>query len=432
MPRYRAIDPHLFINSRKKLAAALKPNALAVLNANDIMPTNADGLMRFQQNSDIFYLSGIIQEEVKLILYPHAPKPEWREMLFISPIQQEITQWEGQKHTKETAQAASGIESIYFLNDFDKIFRTVMEQAEYVYLNSNEHIRATSPVETRDRRFISWCQQQYPLHTYQRLAPLMHTLRMVKSELEIDLLRRACAITEKGFRQILSFVKPGVAEHEIEAELIREFIRNNADGFAYEPIIATGPNACILHYRQNNQICHDGQTILLDVGAAYANYCADMTRVIPVNGRFSARQRSLYNSLLRVLHQAQTMLVPGNDMATYYQAIGEVMEKELVDLHLISLQDIKEQDPKSPAYKKYFMHGISHHIGLDVHDVANVYAKLQPGMVLTIEPGIYVPEEGVGMRLENNFVIRQNQTEDLMATIPIEADEIEELMQASK
>jgi Xaa-Pro aminopeptidase len=428
MTRYHPIDPTLFINNRKRLCQVLKPNSLVVLNANDIMPTNADGLMKFCQNSDIFYLSGIDQEEIKLVLYPDAPKKEWQEILFIPSIDKEISQWEGQKHTTETARAVSGIAHVCGLDNFDKIFRSLMEQVEYVYLNTNEHIRANSPVETRDRRFIAWCQHQYPLHTYQRLAPLMHRLRMIKSPIEIDLIRQACSITEKGFRRILSFIQPDVAEYEIEAELIHEFTNNRADGFAYDPIIATGPNACILHYQKNNQICQDGQTILLDVGAQYAHYGSDMTRVVPVNGRFTPRQRNVYNAVLRVMRQAKDLLLSTKDLTTLYQAAGNIMEKELVDLKLLTVQDIKNQDLRNPAYKKYFMHGLSHHLGLDLHDVSNIYATFQPGMVLTIEPGIYIPEEDIGIRLENNIVIREGYVEDLMDSIPIEIDEIEQLM----
>jgi Xaa-Pro aminopeptidase len=429
MLRYQSIDSSLFINNRKKLMQHLLPNSLVVINANDIMPTNADGIMGFRQNSDLFYLSGIDQEETILILYPDAPKNEWKEILFIKETDEHIAIWEGQKHTHETAKATSGISNIHWLYEFEQVFHTIMEQAEYVYLNSNEHIRADSPVETREIRFIKWCQNKYPLHKYERLARIMHQLRMIKSELEIDLIKQACSITEKGFRRILPLVKPGIMEYEIQAELIHEFIRNRSRGFAYEPIIASGSNACVLHYTNNNQSCEPGASILLDVGAEYANYCSDLTRVIPVSGRFTVRQRNVYNAVLRIMRQAQKMLVPGNDLNTYHQALSEVIEKELVDLGLLTTEEINNQDPKHPAYKKYFMHGVSHHIGLSVHDVGNIYKKFKPGMVLTIEPGIYIREEGLGVRLENNFVIREQGVEDLMVTIPIEADEIEELMQ---
>jgi Xaa-Pro aminopeptidase len=429
MLRYHTIDISLFINNRKKLITHLKPNSLAILNANDIMPTNADGVMPFRQNNDLFYFSGIDQEETKLIIYPDAPKNSYKEILFIKKTSEHIAIWEGQKYTQEEAQATSGISNIYWLDEFDSILSMLMAQVEYVYLNSNEHIRADNPVETRDMRFTTWCKHKYPLHKYERLAPIMHQLRMVKSELEIDLIRQACAITEKGFRRILPLIKPGIMEYEIEAELIYEFTRNRSRGFAYAPIIASGANGCVLHYNNNNQPCQADTSILADFGAEYANYCSDLTRVIPVSGRFNKRQRAVYNAVLHIMQQAKKMLEPGNDLPTYHQALGEVVEEELVGLGLLSIEDIKNQDPKMPAYKKYFMHGVSHHLGLDVHDVGSIYARFEAGMVFTVEPGIYIREEGLGMRLENNVVIRENSIEDLMATIPIEVDEIEALMQ---
>jgi Xaa-Pro aminopeptidase len=429
MLRYHTIDLSLFVNNRKSLTKHLKPNSLVILNANDIMPTNADGVMPFRQNNDLFYFSGIDQEETKLIIYPDAPKNSWKEILFIKKTNEHIAIWEGQKYTQEAAQDTSGIADIYWLEEFDSILHMLMEQVEHVYLNSNEHIRADSPVQSRDMRFISWCKGKYPLHKYERLAPIMHQLRMIKSDIEIDLIRQACAITEKGFRRILPMIKPGIMEYEIEAELIHEFTCNRSRGFAYAPIIASGANACILHYNNNNQPCQAGTTILADFGAEYANYCSDLTRVIPVSGHFTTRQRAVYSAVLRIMQQAKKMLVPGNDLATYHQALGQIVEEELVELGLLSMEDIKNQDSKIPAYKKYFMHGISHHLGLDVHDVGNIYKEFKSGMVFTVEPGIYIPEEGLGMRLENDVVIRENGVEDLMAGIPLEIDEIEALMQ---
>lgn len=432
MLRYHTIDTNLFITNRERLFNLLPPNALCILNANDIMPQNGDGTIPFRQNSDLFYLSGIDQEETILVLFPDAQKKEWREMLFIKATNETIIIWEGKKYTAEEAQATSGILNIHFLEEFESIFRMLMAQADYVYLNSDEHIRSTNLVQTRDIRFINWCKDRYPLHTYQRLAPLMHQLRMIKSELEVKLIREACAITEKGFRRILSFIKPGVMEYEIESEFIHEFIRNRSRGFAYEPIVAAGKNACVLHYCNNNQPCQAGQTILLDVGAEYANYASDMTRVVPVSGRFTKRQRAVYDATLRVMQDAKQHLTPGNDMATYQQSVAEMVEKELIDLNLISLTDIKQQDKKRPAYKKYFMHSVSHHLGLGVHDVSHMHQPFEAGMVLTIEPGIYIPEEAIGMRLENDVIIREKGVEDLMVNIPIEADEIETLMHAKR
>jgi len=426
--RYNKIDPSLFIKNRKKLTKHLKPNSLAVFNANDTMPTNGDGVMPFRQNSDLFYLSGIEQEETILILYPDAPKEDWEELLFVKETNDHIMVWEGQKYTQEAARDTSGIAHIHCLDAFPAMFNTLMGQAEYVYLNSNEHSRAVLDVQTRDARLMEWCKKKYPLHKYERLAPIMQHLRVVKSAPEIDLIREACNITEKGFRKILPRIKPGIMEYEIEAALIGEFIRHRSRGFAYDPIVAAGANACVLHYIANNQPCQDGDTILLDVGAEYANYKADLTRVVPVSGRFTQRQRAVYEAVLRVMRQAQQLLVSGNDLVTYHQQIGAVVEQELLGLGLLDRTDLKHQHPKHPAYKKYFMHGTSHHIGLDTHDVGDVYRKLEPGMVLTIEPGIYIREEGLGVRLENDFVIREEGIEDLMASIPIEVEEIEELM----
>lgn len=429
--RYKKIDPSLFINNRAKLVQHLKPNALVVLNANDIMPTNGDGVMPFCQNSDLFYLSGIDQEETILLLYPDAPKAAWRELLFVTKTNAQRMRWEGQKHTQATASDTAGIAQVHWLEEFPALFHTLMGQATHVYLNSNEHTRAVVEVQTRDARFTEWCQQKYPLHTYERLAPIMHHLRAVKTAPEIALIKQACAITEQGFRTLLPHIKPGVMEYALEGVLIGEFIRHGAKGFAYPPIVASGANACVLHYTANDQPCQAGDTILLDVGATYAHYKADLTRVVPVSGRFTPRQRAVYTAVLRVMRQAQQLLVPGNTLDTYHQQVGEVVTHELVGLGLLDSTDIKKQTPKNPAYKKYFMHGTSHHLGLDTHDVGDVHRKLVPGMVFTIEPGIYIPEEGLGIRLENDFVLREDGLEDLMATIPLEVEEIEALMHTS-
>jgi Xaa-Pro aminopeptidase len=426
--RYKRIDSSLFINNRSNVTKYLKPNSLVVLNANDMMPTNGDGVMPFRQNSDLFYLSGIDQEETILILYPDASKEEWKEVLFVKETNEHIMVWEGQKYTAADAIDISGIAHIHWLDAFDALFQTLMGQVEHVYLNSNEHTRAIVEVQTRDARFVEWCKKKYPLHKYERLVPIMQHLRAVKSVLEIDLMREACSITEKGFRKILPHIKPGIMEYEIEAILIGEFTRHRSKGFSYNPIVASGANACVLHYVANNQFCQAEDTILLDVGAEYANYKADLTRVVPVSGRFTQRQRTVYEAVLRIMRQAQQLLVSGSDLVTYHQQVGQVAEHELAILGLLDRTDIKNQDSKHPVYKKYFMHGTSHHIGLDTHDVGDMYRKFEPGMVFTIEPGIYIREEGLGVRLENNFVIREEGLEDLMASIPIEAEEIEELM----
>lgn len=426
--KYQPLPQSLYIKNRAKLAAKMKENSVAIFNANDIMPTNADGTMKFRQNNDLFYLCGIDQEETILLIAPDCPNPAMREVLFLRETSELIAIWEGHKYTKEEAEAASGIKNIQWLSSFDQIFGTVMALSERVYLNTNEHLRAGVVVETRDARFINSCKEKFPLHKYERAAPLMHELRGVKEQEEIDQLQIACDITNKGFRRILKFVKPGVTEYEIEAEYLHEFVRNRSKGFAYEPIIASGESACVLHYIENHKACNDGELILMDVGAEYGNYNADMTRTIPVNGRFTPRQRAVYDAVLRVKNQASTMLIPGQNIQDYHREVGLIMQSELIGLGLIDQTDIKNQDPNWPAYKKYFMHGTSHHLGLDVHDVGTMHGPIKPGMVFTVEPGIYIPAEGMGIRLENNIVVQENGFVDLMGDIPVEAEEIEELM----
>ena len=406
----------------------LPPKSVAVFHSNDIMPTNADGTMPFRQNNDLFYLSGIDQEETILVICPDFPDPNMREILFLRETNEHIAVWEGHKYTKEEAFGASGIVNIQWLANFDSVFNTLMVMSQHVLLNTNEHLRADIQVETRDSRFIKKCKERYPLHHYHRLAPLMHQLRGVKEQEEIDQMQIACDITEKGFRRILSFVKPGVTEYQIEAEFIHEFVRNRSKGFAYVPIIASGSNACVLHYIENKETCREGDLLLLDVGAEYGNYNADMTRTIPVNGRFTQRQRKVYDAVLRVQKGAMKILRPGINIQDYHREVGLMMQSELLGLGLLDQTDIKNQDPKWPAYKKYFMHGTSHHLGLDVHDVGTMHDPISPGMVFTVEPGIYIREEGLGIRLENNILIQKNGNFDLMRNIPIEAEEIEELM----
>lgn len=426
--KYLSIDNALFIQNRKKFAELLEPKSLAVFNSNDIMPTNADGTMPFKQNSDLFYLSGIDQEESILLLFPDCPEEKHKEVLFLKETNEMIAIWEGHKYTKEEAFETSGIKTVYWLSQFEQVFNSLMAKAESVYLNSNEHLRATVEVQTRDARFVKWCQENYPLHQYRRSAPLMHHLRAIKSDIEIDLMQQACNITEKGFRRVLNFVKPGVMEYEIEAEFLHEFIRNRSAGFAYSPIIASGANACVLHYIANNAQCQDGEVILFDVAAEYANYNSDMSRSIPVNGRFSKRQKAVYQSVRRVMQAAMQMLTPGNSIPEYHREVGKIMESELIELGLLDRTDVKNQNPEQPLYRKYFMHGTSHHLGLDVHDVGDMLRKFEPGMVFTVEPGIYIREENLGIRLENNVVVTQDGIIDLMKNIPIEAEEIEELM----
>ena len=428
--KYRKISNQLFIENRKRLVNTLKPQSIAVLNANDVMPTNSDGTMRFRQNSDLFYLSGVDQEETILVLCPDFPEEKYREVLFVRETNEHIATWEGHKLTKEEAREVSGVATVLWLSEFSRIFNTMMlmGDVEFVYLNTNDHYRASVAVESRDTRFIKWCQEKFPLHKYERLAPLMHKLRCVKSPHEIALIKTACDITANAFQRVLKFVAPGVKEYEIEAEYIHEFIRSGSRGFAYEPIIASGANSCVLHYIENDKVCKDGDVLLLDVAAEYANYNADLTRTIPVNGRFTARQRDIYNAVLHVQREAMGMLRPGVLYYEYHKEVQKIMESQLMALRLIDKTDVKNQSKDKPLVAKYYMHGTSHMLGLDVHDVGNMYHKMQPGMVWTVEPGIYVREEGVGVRIENNVVITDSGIEDLMAHIPAEADEIEALM----
>ena len=428
--KYHKIDRTLFIENRKRFNSHLKPNSLAVFNSNDIMPTNADGHMAFRQNNDIFYLSGIDQEESILVLFPECHDPNLREVLFLKETSEEIAVWEGEKHTKKSAYETSGIKTVYWLHQFNAIFVKMMAECENVYLNTNEHLRAVVEVQTRDARFIQWMKEHYPLHTYQRSAPIMHMLRSIKHSVELDLLQNAINITENGFRRTLPFIRPGVTEYEIEAELIHEFVRSRSRGFAYTPIIASGYNACVLHYIENNQVCHEGDVLLMDVAAEYANYNADLTRCVPVSGKFTQRQKDVYNAVLRVMRKAIPLLRPGTMMADYHKEVGKIMEAELLGLGLLKQTDIDNQNPDWPAYKKYFMHGTSHFLGLDVHDVGLWNKPIQPGMVFTCEPGIYIREEKLGIRLENNILVTNGNPIDLMANIPIEADHIEELMNA--
>jgi Xaa-Pro aminopeptidase len=428
--RYGKINRDLFITNRKNLVKEIKSNSVVVVNANDIMPTNADGSMRYRQNSDLFYLSGVDQEETILVLCPDFPDEKYHEVLFLRETNEQIATWEGHKLTKEEARNATGIKTVLWISEFPKLFNTmmVMGNVEHVYLNTNDHYRADVAIDSRDSRFIQWCQKKYPLHKYERLAPIMHKLRCVKSKYEIDLMQKACDITEKAFRRILKFVKPGVKEYEIEAEYAHEFLKNGSRGFAYEPIIASGANSCVLHYIENDKECKSGDILLLDVAAEFANYNSDLTRSIPVNGKFSQRQKEVYNAVLRIHNAAIDMLKPGVLYYEYHKEVQRLTEQELIKLKLIDKQDVKKQSPDRPLFMKYFMHGTSHMLGLDVHDVGNMYNKMVAGMVWTVEPGIYVREEGLGIRIENNVVLTKTGNKDLMKNIPIEVEEIEEIM----
>lgn len=429
--KYDRIDSNLYIANRKKFIERMTANTLAVFNSNDIFPISADSTMPFQQHRDILYLSGVDQEESILVLFPNASNPAHREVLFLKETSDLIAVWEGEKLTKETAFLTSGIKTVYWLQQFPSIFKQMMAEAQGMYLNTNEHLRANTEVETREDRFIKQVKQDYPAHQVYKSAPIMHKIRSIKEAVELELMQRACKITEAGVRRLLGFIKPGVWEYEIEAELAHEFLRNRSKGFAYTPIVASGKNACVLHYIENNQQCQDGDVILLDVGAEYANYSSDLTRCLPVNGRFTARQKAVYNAVLHVKNEAQKLLVPGTIMAEYHKQVGSLMEEQLVGLGLISMDDIKTQNPDWPAYKKYFMHGTSHFLGLDTHDVGIWHEPISAGMVFTCEPGIYIPEEGLGIRLEDDLVVQASGAPfNLMGDIPIEAEAIEDLMNA--
>jgi len=424
---YDTILPNLFIANRDRLKSLMLPNSLAVVNANDVLPTNADGTLRLVPNADLYYLTGIGQEESILLLCPDADDEKHRELLFLREAKPELELWEGHKLTKEEARKASGIDHVHWLSEFPKLFHRLMCECDHVYLNSNEHKRAEIVVETREARFAQWVRSQYPLHSCQRLARLLHRLRVEKSPTEVELIRTACKLTGKAFRRVLGFIKPGVTEREVEAEFAHEFIRNQA-AFAYSPIIASGANACALHYTENDKPCRSGELLLLDVAASCSNYNADMTRTIPVNGRFTARQKQVYSAVLRVLRQSIQGLVPGKRPKVWQKEAEQMIEKELVGLGLLTLRQIRKQDPENPAFKKYFMHGVGHPLGLDVHDVGITTEPIQAGWVMTVEPAIYVRQEGFAVRLENDVLVTENGPVDLMANIPIEADEIEELM----
>lgn len=427
--KYLPIDSSLFVKNRQKFTAQMKPNSLAIFNSNDIYPISADSTMPFQQHRDIFYLSGVDQEESVLVMFPDCPKEKHREILFLKETNEHIAIWEGEKLTKEKAFETSGIKTVYWLQDMEKILFEIMTQCDTVYINTNEHYRSNVETETREARFTKWLKDKYPAHSVAKSNPILQRLRSVKEDTEIALLQTACNITEKGFRRILGFVKPGVWEFEIEAEFMHEFLRNRSKGFAYTPIVASGNNANVLHYIENNQECKAGDLILLDVGAEYANYSSDMTRTIPVSGKFNDRQKAVYNAVLRVKNEATKMLVPGTDWAQYHVEVGKIMTSELLGLGLLDKADVQNENPDWPAYKKYFMHGTSHHMGLDTHDYGILTEPMQANMVFTVEPGIYIPKEGFGIRLEDDVVIqKQGEPFNLMKNIPIEIEDIESLM----
>ena len=427
--KYHQIDSCLFIKNRAKFTSQMKPNSVAIFNSNDIYPVSADSHLPFSQHRDILYLSGVDQEESILLLFPDAPYDELKEILFLKETNEHIAVWEGEKLTKERAFEVSGIKKVIWLQDFHKTLKEVMAYSEVIYINTNEHYRAVIETETREARFVKWWKENYPAHQVAKSNPILQRIRSIKESEEIDLIQNACDITEKGYRRLLSFVKPNVTEYEIEAELSHEFLRNRSKGFAYTPIIASGKNANVLHYIENNQQCHAGDLILLDVGAEYANYSSDMTRMIPVSGRFSDRQKAVYQAVLNVKNEATKMLVPGALWKQYHVEVGKIMTSELLGLGLLDKANVQNETEEKPAYKKYFMHGTSHHLGLDTHDYGLLHEPMKANMIFTVEPGIYLPDEGFGIRLEDDVIIQENgEPFNLMRNIPIEIDEIESLM----
>jgi Xaa-Pro aminopeptidase len=430
--RYAPIDPQLFIENRRRLAARLPPHSIAVLNSNDVMPTSADGVHPFVQQTDLFYLSGIDQEESTLVLFPDAREEKHREVLFLRETSDQIALWEGRKYTSEEATAVSGVKPVFWNSEFPSVFRGLAIQAERIFLNSNEHSRAANVVETRDARFGKWCREAFPLHRYDRLAPILHDLRAVKSSVEIERIRQAVDITGQTFRRLLGFIRPRVWEYEIEAEIWHEFLRRRSRGPAFQTIVASGADTCTLHYVKNDKPCREGDLVLIDFGAEYSNYAGDLTRTVPVGGRFNPRQRAVYDAVLRVQKAAIQMLRPGSTLSAYNDAVGRVVEAELIGLGLLDSAAVQSQPKDKPLYKKYFPHGVSHHLGLDVHDYGDKFRPFEAGMVFTCEPGIYIREEGIGVRIENDILVTDQGPVDLSADVPREADEVEALMQRSQ
>ena len=427
--RYQPISSSLFTKNREKFMSRMRPKSLAVFNANDIYPIGADSTMPFQQDRNLYYLSGVDQEESMLVLFPDAADKKHREILFVRETNEHIAVWEGEKLNKSTAYKTSGVKTVYWLKDFETIFHGLMAQADTIYINTNEHYRAAHETQTREDRFNKWVKDNYPAHKVAKSNPILQHLRSVKEPEELEVMQHACRITEKGFKRILEFVRPGVMEYEIEAEFMHEFLSNRSRGFAYTPIVASGKNATVLHYIENKNQCKEDELILLDVGAEYANYASDMSRVVPVNGRFTDRQKEIYKAVKRVKDKATKLLVPGAYWKSYHEEVGDLMTDELLNLGLLDKADVKDQDPNWPAYKKYFMHGTSHHIGLDTHDYGLLHEPIEADQVFTVEPAIYLPDEGFGIRLEDDVVVQEKgEPKNLMKDIPIDIEEIEDLM----
>ncbi len=426
--RYKPLSAATYREHRLRFSQAMEKGGLAVFQSNDIMPTSADGTMPFHQAADIFYLTGVDQEETVLLIFPDAYDPKDREILFVRETSPTIAIWEGAKLTQQQASALSGIANVQWTSSYDATIKRLMPQAAHLYLNSNEHLRQSNEVETREERKNKELMALYPLHSIRRSAPIMHRIRSRKTAEEVDQIKHAIGITGKAFGRVLRFMRPGVMEYEVEAEITHEFIRNGSRGHAYTPIIGSGFNACVLHYITNDSECRDGEVVLMDFGCEYGGYASDLTRSIPVNGKFTPRQRDVYNAVLHVQKEATKLLVPGTYLDEYHRQVGTIMEQQLIKLGLLDKKAVAEQDPAKPLHKKYFMHGTSHFLGLDVHDVGLWTEPIAEGNVFTVEPGIYIPEEKLGIRIENNILVTKNGPVDLFGDIPREADEIEALM----
>ena len=427
--KYHRLNKQLFIDNRERFKSMMEPNSLAIFHSNDIYPTSADGTMPFKQATDILWLSGVDQEDSVLVIFPDAKRNEDKELLFLTETNDLIAVWEGEKLTKNEAFEVSGIKTVYWLSEFDTIMKSLMSQTENVYLLTQEHLRRNTPVQTREMRLNAELKIIYPNHNYKRSAPFLNKLRSVKTALEIEVMKIAAEITAAGFNRVLKFLKPDCWEHEIEAEFIHEFVKRRSRGFAYSPIIGSGSNACVLHYLENNKQCISGDLVLIDVGAEYANYACDVTRCFPVNGKFTDRQREVYESVLRVEKASIELLKPGAVLSEYHKRVGDLMTKELINLNLLTQEEVDNQNPSWPAYKKYFMHGTSHYLGLDVHDYGLWDGSpMEAGMVFTCEPGIYIPEEGIGIRIEDDILITSNGYINLTKEIPKEVSEIEAAM----
>lgn len=426
--KYDPINPDFFVNNRKRFMRKMQPESLAIFYSNDLMPRSGDTFFPFRQNSGLFYLSGLDQEETVVVLFPDCIKEGFQEVAFVKRTSDYIAIWEGEKYSKEKAREVSGIQKVYWLDEMAPILHELILLSKRIYINTEEHDRFIPELPTRNMRMARDVMERYPAHKYHRAQPILKKLMMNKQEAEVELIQQAIGITGKAFKRVLEFVRPGVMEYEIEAEITHEFIRNRASGHAYDPIIASGANSCVLHYTHNNQQCKAGDVLLMDFGAEYGHYASDLTRTIPVNGQFSKRQRSVYDAVLHIMREAQQLLVPGTTLEEYSKEVVKMMESALIDLKLLSRKEIDQQNPELPLYKQFFMHGTSHHLGMDVHDLADRYVPIQEGMVFTCEPGIYIRDEKLGIRIENDILVTENGPLDLMAGIPVEAEEIEELM----